>query len=889
MPNLVSQLIIRLKDEITGPAKGAAGSLKQIDAAAKSAGKGASAEINKLSEALNRAKDAGAKVDVFQRMRRELPAARSAFNQAQERVKALAAEMAALDKPTLTMQRALQRARTDVKRAAEAFDTQKRAVLEAKGALAEFGIGIGNLAGAEGRLKASIDQTTGALTRQAEAERIADQRNRSRMDRIRQRREIIGNGAAVAGVYLGYKARETGQEAVEQAASFDIAVRKQKAFTGISDDEQSNVLLPQAKRIAQATQFTNIDLVEAQTRTLQGLPMNLPRAKVAEAITEQAKNYALALGTDMTTAAEAIRGYLASTGKDISTQEKAVREAMRATNMMIRAAKLGGMDDEDVRQFAKYGAASSTVAGFSDETRMAIGAGMRRAGVRGDEAGVFLRSISSKMVAPTPKGLAALTTAGINYDDFTTMPGGGLNADALENKFKLDFGLKFTPEIREALKDVLDDEDVINDRGEFTKAVIEATSDLFVKKSNGDMRAADVNKLVKKIGEFHKFSVESVDVEGLLTTIMKKDPTLAILNAFFTDKQGGRAAILGKGMENFLSDREALTNTPDNFGDHIATEIMAGLGGSLERFKGSVENSILAIGQANEGLIRLGLDGVGTALDGFSSLSDNAKRAATALGAAAAGWVWLRGTGKLLATFSGTRSAVALTGSAAALTGSAEALNLAAVRLSGAAGVGAAGRGVGAGAAAAGGAAAGGAWAVAKRWLGPIGIGLIAKEVLDNTDPGGNLWGMTDGIDGWVEKNLGFNPSKVPVGGGGPPKPEPLSGTGTRSNIDPATWERSQRATEEWRSDPEAARGRVMMEMGAKADETKASLEALDATKVAPIVDTTSIDEAQKKATRLAETFRTLSALSLSVKAPSAPVAPAGVRGVHADTGLGVE
>jgi hypothetical protein len=40
-------------------------------------------------------------------------------------------------------------------------------------------------------------------------------------------------------------------------------------------------------------------------------------------------------------------------------------------------------------------------------------------------------------------------------------------------------------------------------------------------------------------------------------------------------------------------------------------------------------------------------------------------------------------------------------------------------------------------------------------------FGLIAGSALDYIDPGGNLGGLTSGIDGWFKKHIGINPSNV--------------------------------------------------------------------------------------------------------------------------------
>lgn len=85
---------------------------------------------------------------------------------------------------------------------------------------------------------------------------------------------------------------------------------------------------------------------------------------------------------------------------------------------------------------------------------------------------------------------------------------------------------------------------------------------------------------------------------------------------------------------------------------------------------------------------------------------------------------------------------------------------------------GAAGAATGAAGAAAGGAAAGAAKAGWLRNLlrfgGIAALGLAIKEALGAIDPKGNLWGLTEPLDEWFRRNLGFDPSNV--GGSGDAK-----------------------------------------------------------------------------------------------------------------------
>jgi hypothetical protein len=75
------------------------------------------------------------------------------------------------------------------------------------------------------------------------------------------------------------------------------------------------------------------------------------------------------------------------------------------------------MTPEDITQFGKYGFGTGTAAGFDQNTMWAIGMDLKRAGVGGDESGVFLRSAASRTLAPTSKAREAYAHMGVNMSD----------------------------------------------------------------------------------------------------------------------------------------------------------------------------------------------------------------------------------------------------------------------------------------------------------------------------------------------------------------------------------------------------------------------------------------------------------------------------------------
>jgi hypothetical protein len=691
MGNLVSRLTVQLIDQISGPAKGAGGSLKglkgDLDKLASASGTG---KMAKAVKQVVKDIDALESIGNFKNLRRGLTEASQAYKRASQEARRLAAEVAASGTATRQQEQALHRAVAAADSAKAAFMQQGQAVRSAMGGLQGAGIAVNSLASAESRLRSSIEGTTGALNRQAAA-----------AARSQKRREAAGVIGAAAGVYTAQKAKDVGKQAIVSAADYDYAVRRQRAFASIKEEDQQQVLAPQARRIATDTKFSNIDVVEAQTTVANRLAEELKTGAVIAPIIDQVKNYALSMkGVDMDQSAEAVTGFLLSTGKDISTKEKAAAEARRATNMLMRMSKLGGMHHEDIMPLVERGMSAGRLSGLKDETMGALAIALKRSNISGDQAGTALRTIASKLVAPTQKGQAALASAGIDYDSFTKMPGAGLSVENLEKKFKQDFGKAFTPEIRKNLQEVLSDSETVGNRGAFIQAVQAEVEDLFGKTKKGEMKPADAAKIAKKVGEFHKFSVENVDAEGLLNAILSKDPSLGVLNAFATDKHGNKVGLIAKALEQYQKDRATLANTPADFGDKISAEITGGLGGAFERLKGSVENIILSLGTANEKLLTPAFDKIGNAIDAVAGLPEPIRQAGTALGLLAAGAAGTLGSLRLISALLGIGGpSAALSGSAAALTQSAAALNAAAVRL----GVGgAAGTGVGSATAAAG-------------------------------------------------------------------------------------------------------------------------------------------------------------------------------------------
>lgn len=590
MANITSDLTVRLKDDVTGKAKAISGALKAANDQVQALGKAGVSD--RMAQQLSRLGLAAKDIDKVSASWKQYAASQNLAGRSADWTKSQIAQVRTWEQATISALRNVSRAQKDYARG-DLADSHVQAFLRDR-ARPDRGfkhyVGLGDGVGRAG----------GAMA-----------------------------GMAAAGI-AGYRGKQFGGKAVVSASEFDIGIRKQREFVDIPKALQDSLLTPQAKRIGQDTQFTNLDVVKAQTKAMQGLPAEFDaklRAEVGAGIIESVKNYALVMEADLQTSAEAIRTFLQTTNKDISSKEKALAQSTRATNLLVKMAKLGGMNDEDVQQYMKYGAATGTAAGLSDTTLAALGAVGRRGGLRGDELGVFVRAISSKLVAPTRKGMDALTVAGIDYNKFTSMPG-GLSVSNLEGLQKQRFGKGLTSDQRERLSDILEDGEIVGKRDEFTRQVTDILAESFGKTKGGKTRAQDQERLSKMVGDFHKLSTESVNAEGLLNAIMTNPKmSIALLNAMFTDKHGGKGSILASKWGEFGANKRELDKVegdPD-FAKRKADEIMGGLGGSFERLKGSIENLILSIGQAHESMLKIGMDKIGATLDKISDAPEKVR------------------------------------------------------------------------------------------------------------------------------------------------------------------------------------------------------------------------------------------------------------------------
>lgn len=634
MTTRTATLRLQMIDSVSGPSKNAASSLKGVDGALARFGKGGTPEIKRLVKQLEHLQKKSGSIEDFTAQRRGFKDLSTQMAAARSNVARLEQALKNATKPTAKMKSELESAKVQLKATSQAFREQGVAVRGAERALQSFGIaGRRGISSSQQAIRNEIAKTIREMRRlDTEARRPKPPRQPPARQPPGARPPGGGSGAyeavvAAGGAYAAYGVRNVAGKSLMSAVNFNEAAAFQAAIGGFEGDNRK-ALNRQAEKIGGDTRFDNVDVIRAQTTILQG---GIRDAKTIMDLTDKVTDYALAMGVTLDEAAETVRGSALS--KRIKLSDATA--IGKFVDQLVWMAKNGGMNDEDVRQFQKYGGASTTGAGLSDDYAATIAMVLKRAGVRGDEAGVFARAASSKLVAPTKKGRDALAAMGIDFNKFTSID--AMNTDGIGIMMRNNFGARLTPEMKDSVKELIDNGEftdpetgenrsVISDSGEFVTQMSNILGPLFQDKK-GKMSAQDAKALAKALADYQKYSIDSVNSIGLFEAIMGSNPGLGNLNAFFTDKQGGRANMIAQQWPLFQELLNTFRNTPNGVAKDIGTKANAELYGDWTKMVGTFETVVTRIGQDFEGVTRPVINTLNSVGDGFLQLDQSTRQA----------------------------------------------------------------------------------------------------------------------------------------------------------------------------------------------------------------------------------------------------------------------
>lgn len=451
-------------------------------------------------------------------------------------------------------------------------------------------------------------------------------------------------------------------------------------------------------------------------------------------------NLALAGDIDLQESADIATNVLTAMRLPMKTQEQAAESLRRVNDALSYAASNSNTDVRMMGETFKYVGPMAAAAGMSIEHVAAASMVMAKNGIRASEAGVAMRSALVRMVRPTKPMLAALARLNVNVDDFVK-GGRQITSEDVVSSLMADGvdASNFIPQIEAALKDP-----------RLQKSLSALTAHL-TEVIGGDGSIMDKSKLAEAITDTLTAAGSEVDLFGFIQALREKGADLGDIARIFDARQGARLITLLSG--DLLGELEKVRAGAPGATDEMAKIRMQGVVGDWAALVAATENLFLAIAEA--GVLKTATELIKSITASLKSLAESNPQllefgtyALVLAGALGPLGMLLGGVvGGILSLVSVLRILKAVT------------VGTGAVASAGVLGGGAAAAGTGI-------LATGARWGSHLiRGAGAVWAGMLVKDMLEWTDPKGNLWGLTSGIDAWVERNLGFNPSQI--GGGG--------------------------------------------------------------------------------------------------------------------------
>lgn len=643
---VAAQVVITGKDDTGAAFSSIKGKIEAVEKQLNQVGKAAD-----LAARLKQVNDQLASIDKLRGSEQRLAGLSQRYSEARTAAEKTAAAYKAAEKPTVALERAMDRAAQSASRAGAAYFSQLDKVEALRRGLDGAGLSVNRLAAEEARLRRDIEATTAAMTRQARVEAQHAER--------RQARQAIGG---MLGIGAAHAAEHFARQSFETYREFDMQRRWGKAVMGLSDEDQQD-LVQQAIRGGGTTKFNDIKWLETQ-RELAG--RGLTKDQVL-GITPTAAIMAQALGGDMSEAARMIEGSMFGFDRDRSTREAATAAARRTADLQVRAAKASGMTREDLMQLYKYGATPARLGGLSEESLLAFGAMSKRSNIGGDESGVAFRALMKNLYAPTREAKVAMLAHGINFANYQKAPG-RMEVAPFVSAVAQQYGVQLSRGAQAGLGRIFADPSLIGDPAKFTPAVMRYL--------HGQLHGNDAKSLRSIAGlanTYRNQAMSGVDANGLLAALIPRLGNLQFANAMFGSKQGGRIAAAFNDPSTLAMLRELLTEHAEGKAQQISDERMAGFDGAVSRFEGAVKNLETAALRAWDdggkgGPLTWVVDRAAKLAQSLTEVDGSAVRVITGMGGLAAALAGAKGLNLLFTGFGLKGSAEALTAAAGELT-----------------------------------------------------------------------------------------------------------------------------------------------------------------------------------------------------------------------------
>lgn len=587
--------------------------------AVKKAMSGAVGDIGKkVEEAATKLRQ----IDNFRTMSRGLDAASLSMKRAVDEAARLKSALDAANTPTRAMRAEYERAALAVSRTAEAFKLQGQAVRAARSDLAASGIPINQLKAQQAQLTAAINSTTSAMQRQAAAGRSiinpwgAAPRSGSGVPLISRAApngivpphtptmstSRFPIGGAAAGIGGGLAARSS----YERALAFEQSVNASMARGELSPEEAAALRRNARAQGAAGRGFSARDVSELQRAYVQA-----GAEKQAAELADSTMNFARFGDVDPFEAADVSVAGVSAFG--IQPGDPRFPAAVRRyQDVVAKGANISRLSVGDLAQGFKYAAPLAHRLGLSQEQLAAMIVTQGQAGLRGDEAGVAVRSALVRAVRPTADARQVLAEMGMTFEQFQT------------GRKAVDFtdyasGLRAQGFNIDAKRGAIEGRvnSAVEAGGDPATAIAEA-----VIAEMGVSKVIDRRKIAKMTARYASSLGEGLDIDRLLSALQARGVTAGQISRIFDAKQGARlSTLIGPDYERY---RAVLENESNGASARGAAALNQGAVGAHNRLTSSYDNLILSL--AESGVLDTASKALDTVASGLRNLAETSPR-----------------------------------------------------------------------------------------------------------------------------------------------------------------------------------------------------------------------------------------------------------------------
>ena len=214
----------------------------------------------------------------------------------------------------------------------------------------------------------------------------------------------LAGAVADAVVFAIGKLKDLATEAISVGKQFDASMSEVKAISKATGEEYDS-LRAKAKQMGETTKFTASQTADAFSY------MAMAGWKTTDMLDgiDGVLNLAAASNTDLATTSDIVTDALTAFGKS-------AKDAGRLADIMAAASSNANTNVELMGETFKYVAPLAGSLGYEmEDTAVAVGL-MANAGIKGTQAGTSLRSIITRMTAPTKESGEAMAALGLSIE-----------------------------------------------------------------------------------------------------------------------------------------------------------------------------------------------------------------------------------------------------------------------------------------------------------------------------------------------------------------------------------------------------------------------------------------------------------------------------------------